>query len=489
VIRRETVAKSKPDVRKLTPKSQDFSEWYNEVVKRADLADHSEIRGCMVIKPYGFGLWENMRDALDRRIKETGHKNAYFPLFVPESLLAKEADHVEGFAPEVAWVTHGGNEPLEERLAIRPTSEAIICSIYAKWIQSYRDLPLLINQWANVVRWEKRTRLFLRTSEFLWQEGHTCHRTDEEAQEETLKMLEVYREFLETELAIPAIKGLKTEAEKFPGAVNTYTVEAMMSNGWALQAGTSHNLGQHFSRGFEIKFLDEDNVEKYVWQTSWGVSTRLVGGLIMTHGDDQGLILPPRVAPHQAVIVPIYRDDTRETVLEGAKSLWKDLSAVARVELDDRDGFKPGWKFNEWEMRGVPLRIELGPRDLEAGTAVLVNRVTREKETVQLTSLRDELPGRLERIQADLLARATTHRDQGTRPAQTLDDLAAIVAEQGGFVVAGWDGDPETEANVKEETKATIRCIPLDAGEPEEGMTDVVSGKPAKHRVLYARAF
>jgi len=483
------VAKNKPDVRKLTPKSQDFSEWYNEVVKRADLADHSDIRGCMVIKPYGFGLWENMRDALDRRIKETGHKNAYFPLFVPESLLQKEAEHVEGFAPEVAWVTHGGNDKLEERLAIRPTSEAIICSVYAKWIQSYRDLPLLINQWANVVRWEKRTRLFLRTSEFLWQEGHTCHRTEEEAQEETLKMLEVYREFLETELAIPAIKGLKTEAEKFPGAVNTYTVEALMSNGWALQAGTSHNLGQHFSRGFDIKFLDEDNVEKHVWQTSWGVSTRLVGGVIMTHGDDQGLILPPRIAPHQAVIVPIYRDDTRDQVLEGARNLWKDLSQVARVELDDRDGFKPGWSIRDREMRGVPLRIELGPRDLDAGTAVLGNRVTGEKETVQLSALRDMLPEKLVAVQADLLNRAKTNRDENTRPAKTLDELGEIVEKHGGFVATGWDGSPETEAKVKEATKATIRCIPLEGGEPEPGMTDVVSGAPAKHRVLYARAF
>jgi prolyl-tRNA synthetase len=483
------VGKPKPDVRKLTPKSQDFSEWYNEVVKRADMADHSEIRGCMVIKPYGFGLWENMRDALDRRIKETGHKNAYFPLFVPESLLKKEAEHVEGFAPEVAWVTHGGEEKLEERLAIRPTSEAVICSIYAKWIQSYRDLPLLINQWANVVRWEKRTRLFLRTSEFLWQEGHTCHRTEDEAQEETLKMLEVYREFLETELAIPAITGLKTDAEKFPGAQQTYTVEALMSNGWALQAGTSHNLGQHFSKGFGIKFLDEDNAEKFVWQTSWGVSTRLVGGVIMTHGDDQGLILPPRIAPHQAVIVPIYRDDTRDKVLEGARSLWKDLSAVARVELDDRDGFKPGWKFNEWEMRGVPLRIELGPRDLDAGTAVLGNRVTGEKEAVQLSALREMLPKKLEAVQADLLARAKAHRDENTRPASSLAELSEIVEKHGGFVSAGWDGDPATEAKVKEETKATIRCIPLKSGEPEAGMTDVVSGKAAKHRVLYARAF
>ncbi len=483
------MAKNKPDVRRLTPKSEDFSEWYNEVVKRADLADHSTIRGCMVIKPNGYGLWENMRDALDRRIKETGHRNAYFPLFVPESLLKKEAEHVEGFAPEVAWVTHGGDEELEERLAIRPTSEAIICSVYAKWIQSYRDLPLLINQWANVVRWEKRTRLFLRTSEFLWQEGHTCHRTEPEAQGETLKMLEVYREFLETELAIPAITGLKTEAEKFPGAVNTYTVEALMSNGWALQAGTSHNLGQHFSKGFDIKFLDEDNVEKFVWQTSWGVSTRLVGGVIMTHGDDQGLILPPRIAPTQAVIIPIYRDDTRDRVIEAARNLASDLGQVARVELDDRDGFKPGWKFNEWEMRGVPLRIELGPRDLDAGTAVLASRVTGEKETVALDALRETLPAKLEAAQTELLARATALRDDNTRRATTLDELGAIIEEHGGFIAAGWDGDPATEAKVKEATKATIRCIPLKGGEPAPGMTDVVSGQPAKHRVLYARAF
>ncbi|NUP88545.1 MAG: proline--tRNA ligase [Candidatus Sumerlaeia bacterium] len=483
------MARESADVRKITPKSQDFAEWYVEVVRRADLADYTEIKGCMVIKPYGYGLWENLRDALDRRIKATGHRNAYFPLFVPESLLQKEADHVEGFAPEVAWVTHGGSEPLEERLAIRPTSEAVICSIYAKWVQSYRDLPVLINQWANVVRWEKRTRLFLRTSEFLWQEGHTCHRTHDEARGEVMKMLEVYREFLETELAIPAIPGRKTASERFPGAEDTFTVEALMGNGWALQAGTSHDLGQHFAKVFGIKFLDEDQAEKFVWQTSWGVSTRLVGGVVMTHGDDQGLILPPRIAPVQAILVPIFNDKNRDEVLPKARAIQRDLAAVARVEIDDRDGFKPGWKYNDWEMRGVPLRIEVGPRDLEAGQAVLARRDTGAKETVSLGAVKSELPGRLEALQRALLDRARAFRDENTRPAKTLAEAGEILENQRGFVATGWDGSPETEARIKEETKATIRCIPLDGGDPEPGMTDVVSGKPAQHRVLLARAF
>ena len=352
----------------LASRSENFSEWYVDVVRKAELADYSDIKGCMIIRPYGYAMWENVRDLLDRRIKLTGHQNAYFPLFIPESYLKKEAEHVEGFAPEVPWVTRIGNEPLEEPLCIRPTSETIICATYAKWVQSYRDLPILINQWANVVRWEKRTRLFLRTTEFLWQEGHTCHRTQDEAVEETLKMLKVYHDFLRDDLAIPTIMGRKSESEKFAGAVDTYCVEALMGDGWALQAGTSHFLGQNFAKPFGIKFLDEDNTEKFVWQTSWGVSTRLIGGLIMVHGDEKGLKVPPRVAPIQVVIVPIYNDTNKETVVGAAKKIEAELQGAGlRTKLDDRDWLRPGFKFNEWELRGVPVRIEIGPRDLEAG--------------------------------------------------------------------------------------------------------------------------
>lgn len=484
------MAKEKEFVKALTTQGEDFSQWYIDCILKAEMADYSAIRGCMNIRPYGFALWENMRDALDRRIKDTGHQNAYFPMFVPESFLKKEAEHVEGFAPEVPWVTHVGNEPLPERLAIRPTSETVICAAYAEWIHSYRDLPLLINQWANVVRWEKRTRLFLRTSEFLWQEGHTCHRTDSEAQEETMRMLEVYREFCETELAMPVVKGRKSESEKFAGAVATYSIEAMLRDGNALQAGTSHFLGQNFSKAFGIKFLDEDNTEKFVWQTSWGVSTRLVGGVVMTHGDDSGLILPPRIAPIQIVIVPVYKEESKGAVLEATARIAAGMkNGGIRVRNDDREELRPGFKYNEWELKGVPLRIEIGPRDLEKEQVVVVRRLDRAKEFVPMEGLAEHLRRALEKMQADLLQTAKDRMVCDTREASSLAELTDIIANQRGFVWAGWDGTRESEAKVKEVTKATIRNIPLEGGEVTPGLKDIVSGVPAQHRVLIARAY
>lgn len=490
----QAAAKNEKKVPKeITPKSEDYSQWYIDVVRKADLADYTTLKGCMVIKPYGYGLWENIRDALDRRIKDTGHQNAYFPLFVPESLLKKEAAHVEGFAPEVAWVTHGGNDPLEERLAIRPTSEAIICSIYANWVQSYRDLPILINQWANVVRWEKVTRLFLRTTEFLWQEGHTCHRTNEEAQEETIKMLRVYQEFAETELAMPVIPGQKTDNEKFPGAQFTYTIEAMMSDGKALQAGTSHNLAQHFAKMFEIMFEDEDQVRKYVWQTSWGVSTRLVGGVIMTHGDENGLILPPRIAPIQLVIVPIFKQANKDEVVGKAKEIADALKPHVRVHLDDREQYSPGWKFNQYEMKGVPLRLEIGPKDIEKNQCVLARRDNREKSFVPLDQLGTQVPELLKTIQKDMLERARTFRDENTRRVSNFDEFTQLIENERGFIFAPWCGDGDCETKVKELTKATIRCLPLnDRNETEpapEGSKCVHCGAPAKHEVYFARSY
>jgi prolyl-tRNA synthetase len=474
----------------ITPQSEDFSKWYVDVILKTQMADYSCVRGCMNIRPYGYALWENIRDQLDRRFKDTGHENAYFPLFVPESLLQKEAEHVEGFAPEVPWVTHVGSEPLTERLAIRPTSETVICAAYAEWIHSYRDLPVLINQWANVVRWEKRTRLFLRTSEFLWQEGHTCHRTAEEAREETMRMLEVYRECCENELAMPVTPGRKSESEKFAGAVETWSIEAMLADGNALQAGTSHFLGQNFSKAFNIKFLDEDNTEKHVWQTSWGVSTRLVGGVIMSHGDDSGLILPPRIAPIQVVVVPVYREDSKSLVLEEADRLVAELKAGGlRVKCDNRENMRPGFKYNEWEMKGVPARVEIGPKDIEKGHVVAANRLTREKSFIPRAQAAARLNEMLTAFQAELLKRARARQAESTRSASSLDELAELIETKRGFVAAGWDGSPETEAAVKERTKATIRNIPIEGGEPEAGMVDIVSGKPARHRVLFARAY
>jgi prolyl-tRNA synthetase len=477
-------------VEELVDKSEDFSTWYVQVILKAQLADYAPVRGCMVIRPYGFTLWEHMRDHLDRRIKDTGHVNAYFPLLIPESFLTAEAEHVEGFAPEVAWVTHGGKEKLEERLAIRPTSEAIIGRMYSKWIDSHRDLPVLINQWANVMRWEKVTRLFLRTTEFLWQEGHTAHRTFEEAQEETLTMLGVYRSFLEEDLAVPVWAGIKTDSEKFAGADRTYCVEALMSDGKALQAGTSHNLGQNFAKAFDITFQDEDRERKFVWQTSWGVSTRLIGAVIMVHGDDSGLMLPPRIAPYQVVGVPIWRKEKeRAAVMEFLDRVRPDVQQLCRLHVDDREEHTPGWKYNEWEMRGVPLRMEIGPRDVAKEQVVLVRRDNREKAFVPVAELAERIPALLDDVQRGLYDRALRLREENTRTATSWDEFKEIFEGPRGFVIAGWDGEAETEAKIKEETKATIRLIPLEGGEDTDGLRCIYTGNPARYRAVFARAY
>ncbi len=473
----------------LTSQGEDFSKWYNEIVQKADLADYSPVRGCMVIKPYGYTLWENIRDALDRRFKATGHVNAYFPLFIPESFLQKEAEHVEGFSPELAVVTIGGGAELEERLIVRPTSETIIGHMYAKWIQSYRDLPLLINQWANVVRWEMRTRLFLRTTEFLWQEGHTAHATSDEAMEETLRMLGVYTDFAMNEAAIPVLPGRKSESEKFAGAVASYTIEAMMKDGKALQSGTSHFLGQNFARAFDIKFLDENNEQQLVWTTSWGVSTRMVGAIVMTHGDDQGLVLPPRLAPIQVVIVPIWRkDEERAAVLEAAQQLHARLKGSARVELDVREGFTAGWKFNEWEMRGVPLRIEVGPRDVANRQVMFARRDVpgREGKTAApWDGLETTVAEMLATIQQAIFQKALDFRDSHTWDVSTYDELKEAV--ETGFARAWWAGDAADEARIKEETKATVRCIPTE--QPGGAGTCVYTGKPATEVAIFGKAY
>jgi prolyl-tRNA synthetase len=477
-------------VEEIVDKSTDFSAWYVQLILRAQLADYAPVKGCMVIRPYGFALWENMQRLLDARIKATGHVNAYFPLLIPESFFAAEAEHVEGFAPEVAWVTHGGKEKLEERLAIRPTSEAIIGRMFSKWIDSHRDLPVLINQWANVVRWEKVTRLFLRTTEFLWQEGHTAHATEAEAEAETRKMLGVYKSFLEEDLAIPVIQGVKTDSEKFAGAARTYCVEALMGDGRALQAGTSHNLGQNFAKAFNITFQDENRQRQHVWQTSWGVSTRLIGAIIMTHGDDSGLVFPPRVAPHQVVAVPIYKKPEEKALVRVAlDSIQAELTPVARLHVDDRDEHTPGWKYNEWEMRGVPIRLEIGPRDVAKQQVVLVRRDNRAKEFVPITQLRERVPELLAELQQAILDKAQRFRTENTHTVETYDEFKRVMESERGFVLAGWDGDPATEARIKEETKATIRCIPLEGGEPTPGLKCVLSGRPARHRAVFARAY
>ncbi|HID90199.1 MAG TPA: proline--tRNA ligase [Anaerolineae bacterium] len=474
---------------KITPRSRDFSRWYNEIVQMADLADYSPVRGCMVIKPYGYTLWENIKEGLDRRFKATGHVNAYFPLFIPMSFLQKEAEHIEGFSPELAVVTIGGGKQLEEPLVVRPTSETIIGHMYAKWIQSYRDLPVLINQWANVVRWEMRTRLFLRTTEFLWQEGHTAHATAEEAIEETLRILDLYADFAENDAAIPVIKGRKSESEKFAGAVTSYTIEAMMGDRRALQAGTSHFLGQNFARAFDIKFLDENNQLQYVWTTSWGVSTRMVGAVVMVHGDDQGLILPPKLAPIQVVVVPIWRNDEQKTqVLQAADRVRTMLEGRVRLKVDDRDEVSPGWKFNDWEMRGVPLRIEIGPKDVEQQQVVLARRDRPGKEgktPVPMEGLAETVVEMLSTVQVDLLRRARDFQEAHTTYPEDFEGLREGVAD--GFVYAWWCGNAECEAKVKEETGATIRCIPLDQ-EPGEGRC-VVCGEKATERAVFARAY
>jgi prolyl-tRNA synthetase len=479
-------------VTEITPQSEDFSQWYLDVVRRAELADYSPVKGCMVIRPYGYAIWELIQQALDRRFKATGHVNAYFPLFIPQSLLLREKEHVEGFAPQVAWVTKGGDEDLSEPLVIRPTSEVVIGTMYAKWIQSWRDLPVLINQWANIVRWEKVTRPFLRTTEFLWQEGHTAHETAEEAQEETLKILELYREFAETELAMPVVPGQKSESEKFAGASRTYSIEALMGDGRALQAGTSHNLGQNFAKAFEIQFQGRDKSLQHAWTTSWGVSTRLIGGVIMTHGDDSGLILPPRVAPYQVVIVPIQRGNWQETVLPRAQAIRGQLAASGvRVFLDDRDAYTPGWKFAEWEMRGVPLRLEIGPKDIEKGQVVLVRRDTREKAVTPMDGLTAHVGVQLETIQRALHDRALKYREEHTVRESSYDGFKKAMDGRPGFVVSPWCGGADCEAQIKAETQATLRNIPLDAVRWADGQGPpcIKCGRPAVAEAWFAKAY
>ena len=474
---------------KLTSREENYSEWYNQLVLRAELADYAPVRGCMVVRPYGWALWENIQAALDKRFKETGHVNAAFPMLIPESYMTKEAEHVEGFSPELAVVTHAGGSKLEEPLVVRPTSETIIGTMYAKWIQSYRDLPVLMNQWANVVRWEMRTRLFLRTAEFLWQEGHTAHATEKEAIVEAEKMMNVYADFAENFMAIPVVKGTKTESERFAGALETYCIEALMQDGKALQAGTSHFLGQNFAKAFDVKFADKDGKLNYVWATSWGVSTRLIGALIMTHSDDNGLVLPPNLAPDQVVIVPIYRKEEEfEAVNEVAENLMKELrSKGIRVKYDNRDTHKPGWKFNEYELKGVPVRIAIGPKDVEKGTVELARRDTLTKEFIKREDVVEKVVSLMTEIQDNLFKKASAFRDEHITEVSSYDEFKEVLKTKGGFVLAHWDGTAETEEMVKNETKATIRCIPLD-GQDEAG-TCVFTGKPSSRKVLFAQAY
>jgi prolyl-tRNA synthetase len=474
-------------VTEITPRSEDFSRWYLDVVKRAELADYSPVKGCMVIRPYGYAMWELIQQALDVRIKATGHVNAYFPLFIPNSLLTKEAEHVEGFSPQVAYVTHAGGEELEEKLVVRPTSEAIIGTMYANWVQSWRDLPILINQWANVVRWEKKTYPFLRTTEFLWQEGHTAHETEDEAEAETLKILDLYADVCESVLAMPVVKGRKTESEKFAGALRTYSIEALMGDGRALQAGTSHNLGQNFAKAFDITFQARDKSVQHVWGTSWGVTTRLVGGLIMTHGDDSGLVLPPKVAPYQVVIVPIGRENWRETVLPKALEIQRALAgAGVRVTLDERDE-RPGWKFAEWELRGVPLRLEIGPKDIEKSAVLVARRDTREKQSLAMDGLPQRILQLLEEAQANLFQRARQFREEHTQRASSYAEFKEIMEGRPGFVIAPWCGSSECEAQIKADTQATIRNMPMDGATPSG--TCVRGDNPAKFEAWFAKAY
>jgi len=487
----------------LPKRSENYSEWYNELVKKADLAENSDVRGCMVIKPYGYAIWEKMQSVLDKKFKDTGHSNAYFPLFIPKSYLSKEASHVEGFAKECAVVTHyrlkaspdgkgvivDPDAKLEEELIVRPTSETIIWNTFKNWVQSHRDLPLLINQWANVVRWEMRTRLFLRTAEFLWQEGHTAHATREEAVIETETMLDVYADFAEKFMAIPVVKGKKTANERFAGALETYCIEALMQDGKALQAGTSHFLGQNFAKAFEVKFADKSNKLEYVWGTSWGVSTRLMGALIMAHSDDEGLVLPPMLAPIQVVIVPIFKTEEQLNVIsEKALSIKKGLEAKGiSVKFDHSEKFTPGFKFAEYELKGVPLRIAIGPRDIEQGTVELARRDTKTKETVSIENIELKIEKLLEEIQSTIFQKALAFRTEKTTKVDTYEEFKKVLDEKAGFVLAHWDGTGETEEKIKEETKATIRCIPLDF--KEEAGVCIYSGKTSKGRVLFARAY
>ncbi len=488
---------------KFTSREADYSKWYTDVIDRADLAEHSDVKGCMVIKPYGFAIWEKMKEELDKMFKETGHSNAYFPLFIPKSYLSKEASHVDGFAKECAVVTHyrlkmgedGKNvvvDPdakLEEELIVRPTSETIIWNSYKKWIQSYRDLPILINQWANVVRWEMRTRLFLRTTEFLWQEGHTAHATEDEAIEETEKMLDVYATFAEKYMAMPVIRGLKSESERFAGALETYCIEAMMQDGKALQAGTSHFLGQNFAKAFEVKFSDKTGEQEYVWATSWGVSTRLIGALIMTHSDDQGLVLPPSLAPIQVVFVPIFKtDEEKEAIDNKVHALMAEMkTAGISVKYDDDDNRRPGWKFAEYEAKGVPVRVAIGLRDLENNSAEVARRDTKEKNIISLDGLSQHIASLLDEIQDSLFNKAKAFREENTRKVNDYEMFKTQLKKEGGFFLAHWDGTVETEQKIKDETKATIRCIPLDR--EEEAGVCMYSGKPSAGRVVFAKAY
>jgi prolyl-tRNA synthetase len=490
--------------KEITPRAQDYSQWYNDLIIKGSLADHSAVRGCMVIKPYGFALWENMRDVLDKMFKDTGHQNAYFPLFIPKSLFEAEEKNAEGFAKECAIVTHyrlktdpnnkgklivDPEAKLEEELVVRPTSEAIIWNTYKGWIQSYRDLPILVNQWANVVRWEMRTRLFLRTAEFLWQEGHTAHATKAEAVEETTKMLDVYADFVENWMALPVIKGVKTANERFAGAEDTYCIEAMMQDGKALQAGTSHFLGQNFAKAFDVKFSDKNNNLEYVWATSWGVSTRLIGALVMAHSDDQGLVLPPKIAPLQVVIVPIYKGDEQKAAIDAKVTvMMAELKALGvSVKYDDSDNARPGWKFAEYEMKGVPIRIAIGARDLEQNIVEVARRDTKEKANASIDGIGLHVKNLLDEIQANIFNRAKAFRDDHITEANTWDEFVDLLDNKTGFISAHWDGTPETEERIKEQTKATIRCIPLD--NKQEAGTCILSGNPSTQRVLFARAY
>jgi len=481
------------DDKKITPRDRDFSQWYLDVIREGDVAENAEVvKGCMVVKPHGYALWEGMQHDLDRRFKATGHKNAYFPLLIPMSFIKKEAEHVEGFSPELAVVTHAGGKQLEEPYVIRPTSETIIGHFFAKWISSYRDLPLLINQWANVMRWELRTRMFLRTSEFLWQEGHTAHATHAEARGEVRQMLDVYADFAEEVMAMPVVRGEKTATERFAGALSTYSIEACMQNAWALQAGTSHDLGQNFGKAFNVRFQNEEGALDYVWQTSWGVSTRLVGGLIMCHSDDNGLVLPPKLAPIHAVVVPIFRKaHERERVMEACAKVREDLVATGlAVELDDREGIKPGQKYYHWEARGVPVRVEIGPRDLDKGQVALKKRLEgSDREFVPMDQAVTRIGALMDEIQAEMFDRAHERREEATETVDTWDDFRDLFPEgQSKFVYAHWCGDPEVEKQIKEETGGvTIRNLPTD--QPAEPGACIRSGRPSERRVLFARAY
>lgn len=477
---------------KITKRSEDYSQWYIDIIVQAQLADYAPVKGCMVIRPNGYAIWEHIQQALDKMFKETGHVNAYFPLFIPESFMNKEKEHVEGFSPECAVVTHGGGKKLEENLYIRPTSETIIWSMYQKWIQSYRDLPILINQWANVVRWEMRTRLFLRTTEFLWQEGHTAHATYDDAEEETVRMLNVYKTFAEEYMALPVFHGKKTESEKFAGALHTYCIEAMMQDKKALQAGTSHNLGENFAKAFDVKFQDANKELRYVWATSWGVSTRLIGALIMAHSDDNGLVLPPKLAPTQVVIIPIFKDDAekQQTVDAARKIKMQLIEKNIRVHIDDRDQYRPGWKFNEWELKGVPIRMELGPKDLAAGQVVCARRDKTEKTdkiTMKLEEISSKIPLLLDEIQKNLFDRAKKFRDDHTFQASSYDELKKYMEDDAGFVHCFWAGSREDETRLKDEMKATVRCIPFDQS-GEKGKC-IVTGKETNVKVIIGKAY